>query len=387
MDRFVGACILHRDTPIKGAYDACTSAWGAVPRLSEPIGALSAGGVVASLMLEETRAAPACVAAMLQADAPAYDALAWVLRRHDPAFVVTVARGSSDHAALYLANLAGVVTGRITASLPPSLITRYGAGLRFERSLVVALSQSGASPDLVRTVEAARAGGALTVAVVNQVDSALERAAAHFLPQHAGPERSVAATKSVIATMTVAARLLAIWADDRSLREALAALPDRLQAALACDWSAALPSLATASSLYVVGRGPGLGVAEESALKLKETSGLLAEALSAAEIQHGPKAVIGPGFPVLVYGLQDPGGRDALAFATDLAEAGAQVVVASHGAPGVGLVHLPLPPPLHPLLDPIVALLAFYPLVEALARARGCDPDRPPGLLKVTRTL
>lgn len=338
-------------------------------------------------MLEETRSTPQRVATMLAADGPVYADLAREIRRRDPDFVVTVARGSSDHAALYLASLAGIVTGRITASLPPSLVTRYGATLRFERSLVVAASQSGAGPDLLRTMEAARGGGALTVAIVNQPDSPLERAAEHFLSQHAGPERSVAATKSVIATMAVAARLVASWAEDRMLLEALDTLPERLEATLACDWSAALPVLGSASSLYVVGRGPGLGVAEETALKLKETSGLLAEALSAAEIQHGPKAVIGPGFPVLAYGLQDPGGRDALAFAGDLAVAGAQVMVASHDAPGAGLIHLPLPSPLHPLLDPIVALLAFYPLAEALARAHGRDPDRPPGLLKVTRTL
>ena len=164
-------------------------------------------------------------------------------------------------------------------------------------------------------------------------------------------------------------------------------LPERLRAALACDWTPALPLLEHASRLYVVGRGPGLGIAEETALKLKETSGVLAEALSAAEIQHGPKAVIGPGFPVLAYGLADAGGEDARKFAVDLAEAGAQVMLASPSpVPGAGL-HLPLPPPLHPLLDPIVALLAFYPLAEALARKRGRDPDRPPGLLKVTRTF
>ncbi|MGD9507846.1 MAG: SIS domain-containing protein [Geminicoccaceae bacterium] len=340
-----------------------------------------------SLMLEETRSAPRRVAAMLAADGPAYDALAKALRRHDPEFVVTVARGSSDHAALYLTSLAGIVAGRLTASLPPSLVTRYGASLRFERAAVFAISQSGASPDIVRTMEAARAGGALTVAIVNQPDSPLEGVAAHHLSQHAGPERSVAATKSVIVTMAAVARLLASWVDDRALLDALSALPERLEASLTCDWSVALPVLGGASGLYVVGRGPGLGVAEETALKLKETSGVLAEALSAAEIQHGPKAVIGPGFPVLVYGLQDAGGRDALAFAGDLARAGAQVMVAGHDVPHAGLVHLPLPPPLHPLLDPIVALLAFYPLAEALARAHGRDPDRPPGLLKVTRTL
>ena len=144
--------------------------------------------------------------------------------------------------------------------------------------------------------------------------------------------------------------------------------------------------LEQASSLYVVGRGPGLGIAAETALKLKETSGVLAEALSAAEIQHGPKAVIGPGFPVLAYGLADPGGQDARAFAADLAGPARRSWWRATARPAAAL-HLPLPPPLHPLLDPIVALLAFYPLAEALARSRGRDPDRPPGLLKVTRTF
>src|SRR5262249_54796369 len=161
--------------------------------------------------------------------------------------------------------------GRVTASLPPSLVTRYRAGLRFREALVVGLSQSGASPDLVATMKSASLGEALTIAIVNQPDSALGGAATHVLSPHAGPERSVAATKSVIATMAVAARLVATWANDADLLQALALLPSRLEAALACDWLAALPWLVEASSLYVVGRGPGLGVAEESALKLKET--------------------------------------------------------------------------------------------------------------------
>ena len=338
-------------------------------------------------MLEETRSAPARVADMLAKDGDAYAALAAELRLREPGFVVTVARGSSDHAALYLASLVGILAGRVTASLPPSLVTRYQATLSFQGAFVVSLSQSGASPDIVRTLEAARAGGAITAAIVNQPDSPLARAAAHPLAQHAGPERSVAATKSVIATLVASARLVASWRDDRDLLAALSRLPERLEAALACDWSPALPVLEHAQSLYVVGRGPGLGIAAETALKLKETSGLLAEALSAAEIQHGPKAVIGPGFPVLAYGLADPGGEDARAFAADLAAVGAQVMVASSSPAGSDALHLPLPEPLHPLLDPIVALAAFYPLAEALARRRGRDPDRPPGLLKVTRTF
>jgi glutamine---fructose-6-phosphate transaminase (isomerizing) len=342
---------------------------------------------VTSLMLEETRSAPARVADLLASEGDAYEALAAELRLRDPAFVVTVARGSSDHAALYLASVVGILAGRVTASLPPSLVTRYQATLSFQGAFVVSLSQSGASPDIVRTLEAARAGGAITAAIVNQPDSPLARAALHPLPQHAGPERSVAATKSVIATLAACARLVATWRQDRHLLAALAQLPDRLEAALQCDWSPALSLLEHASSLYVVGRGPGLGIAAETALKLKETSGVLAEALSAAEIQHGPKAVIGPGFPVLAYGLADPGGDDARSFAAELASVGAQVMVASSMPADGAALHLPLPAPLHPLLDPIVALLAFYPLAEALARRRGRDPDRPPGLLKVTRTF
>ena len=342
---------------------------------------------MSSLMLAETREAPGRVRAMLAEDGETYRTLGAALRRSPPAFVATVARGSSDHAAAYLASLIGIRAGRITASLPPSLITRYGADLAFAGAFVLALSQSGASPDLVQVMTAARAGGARTAAIVNRPQSPLGAATEHLLPQHAGEEASVAATKSMLATMACAARLVAAWTGDEGLTRALAALPDRLEAALRCDWRPALPVLADVSRLYVVGRGPGLGVALETALKLKETSGLLAEALSAAEIQHGPRAVIGPGFPVLVYGLSDPGGADARRFAAELAPSGAELLVAAHGGAAAGGVLLPLPEPLHPLLDPIVALQAFYPLAEALARQRGRDPDRPPGLHKVTRTV
>lgn len=338
-------------------------------------------------MLQETSEAPERVRVMLERDATAYEALAAELRAREPAFVVTIARGSSDHAAAYLASLVGIVAGRVTASLPPSLVTRYGAKLAFEGAFVVALSQSGASPDIVRALEAARAGGAITAATVNQPGSPLAETAAHVLPPHAGPERSVAATKSVLTTLACAARLVGAWRGDDALLAALAQLPDRLDAALAVDWSPALPRLAGATRLYVVGRGPGLGIALESALKLKETSGVLAEALSAAEIRHGPKAVIHPGFPVLAYGLADPGGADARTFAAELVEAGAEVFLATPSTPPAGALHLPLPPPLHPLLDPIPALQAFYLMAEALALRRGRNPDRPPGLSKVTRTV
>ncbi|HMR34406.1 MAG TPA: SIS domain-containing protein [Geminicoccaceae bacterium] len=338
-----------------------------------------------SIMLAETREAPARVEAMLRQDAEAYAALARDLAARPPRFAATVARGSSDHAATYLAMLTGIVGGIATASIPPSLVTRYGARLELEGALVTSLSQSGASPDIVATLAAAREAGGTTVAIVNAEGSPLASTAGHVLPQRAGVEHSVAATKSFICTLAVAARLVAVWRQDQALLDALQRLPERLEAALACDWSAAVPRLVEASSLYVVGRGPCLGVAQESALKLKETSFLHAEALSAAEIRHGPRAVIGEGFPLFAYALADAGGGDTATFAAELADAGAEVIVASP-KPSAGL-HLPLPEPLHPLLDPIIAIQAFYPMAVSLAVARGQDPDSPRGLRKVTETI
>jgi glucosamine--fructose-6-phosphate aminotransferase (isomerizing) len=338
-----------------------------------------------SLMLEEAREAPARVAALLAADGDRYEALAARLRRAPPRFALTIARGSSDHAATYAATLMALEAGIATASLPPSTITRYRAKLRLDGALALAISQSGAGPDLVMTLEAAAAAGALTVALVNDVTAPLARAAAFVLDQRAGPERSVAATKSFIASLAATARLVALWRRDPGLLAALERLPERLEAALAVDWSQGLAVLAPAASLYVVGRGLGLGTAAESALKLKETSALHAEALSAAELRHGPRAVIEPGFPLLIYVLEDAAAADAAELALALIASGQTCLVVA--ARGIGGIRLPLPPPLHPLLDPIVAIQAFYPFAAALAEARGHDPDRPRGLRKVTRTL
>lgn len=340
---------------------------------------------MATRMEAEAAEAPARVAAMLAGDEEPYTALAAALRERPPPFAVTIARGSSDHAATYLASLLGIVAGRVTASLPPSLLTRYGAELSFEGALVVALSQSGASPDLVRCLEAARAAGATTVAIVNAEGSPLAAAAEHVLPQRAGPEQAVAATKSFIATLAVAARLVATWRADGELGGALTRLPDSLEAALRCDWGHGVEALREASSLYTVARGPTLAVAQEAALKLKETSGLHAEAVSAAEIQHGPRGIVAAAFPLLALAPADPGGADTRAVAAELAAAGARVLCACP-EPAADH-HLSLPPPLHPLLDPIVAIQAFYPFAAQLARARGRDPDRPAGLSKVTQTL
>jgi glucosamine--fructose-6-phosphate aminotransferase (isomerizing) len=340
-----------------------------------------------SLMLHEARQCPALVRAALDQDGDLYDALGRALRGRAPDFVATVARGSSDHAASYAASLFGLLAGRVTASLPPSLITRYGATLHLANAVALAISQSGASPDLVQVMAAAGAAGAMRIAIVNTPDSKLAAQADWVLPQRAGPERAIAATKSFVLTLVSVARLVAAWTGDGPLAAALPHLPGRLESALTCDWSLGLPILSAASQgAYVVGRGPGMAVAGEAALKLKETANLHAEAVSAIEIQHGPRALADAGFPVLAFALDDAGGDDTRALAAELSGLGVPVCVAASTPAGVG-VHLPLPPPLHPLLDPIAAILAFYPFVEALSRQRGLDPDRPRGLRKVTETV
>ncbi len=341
---------------------------------------------MSSLMLDEVRETPERVADMLRADSDAYAAIKAALDARPPVFAATIARGSSDHAAGYGGMLLALTANLATASLPPSLVSRYGVAPRLDQALVLGISQSGASPDIVKSLEAAAQGGATTVAIVNQSDSPLARAAAHVLPQRAGEERSVAATKSFMLTCVVLARLVATWRCDRSLEAALAALPERLDAAIATDWGPTVDLLAPASSLYVLGRGPTLPIAGEAALKLKETSYLHAEAFSAAEVRHGPKAVIDRAFPLLAIALDDAGGADTTAFAAEVEAAGGSVITATPASRAPGR-HVQLPPPLHPLLDPITAIAAFYPMAAALAQARGHNPDNPRGLKKVTSTV
>ena len=337
-----------------------------------------------SLALREVHAAPEAVRNMLAINAEALPALAQRLRALRPRTVVTIARGSSDHAALFFKYLCEISLGIPVASLGPSLATLYHAPLRMEGLASLAISQSGASPDLIALQAAVRAAGGMTIAAVNAQGSPLSAASEVSLELGAGPELSVAATKSFIASVALGAALVAHWAEDAELLAALESLPERIAAAIACDWNAAVESLADVSSLYVVGRGPGLAMAGEAALKLKEMSGLHAEAYSAAELMHGPVALVGPDFPVLVLagGLND---RTPAALAARLAADGVPVFLA--GGEAEGAVSLPVAASDHPFTDHIVRIASFYVFAAALARRRGFDPDKPPKLKKVTRTF
>jgi glutamine---fructose-6-phosphate transaminase (isomerizing) len=335
-------------------------------------------------MYREAAEGPDCIRRQLAANRGAMAQLTTWLLREPPRAVVTCARGSSDHAATFAKYLIETRLGVLTASAAPSISSVYAARADLEGTLFLAISQSGASPDLIATAQAARTAGARVVAFVNAECSPLAECAHHFIPLHAGAETSVAATKSFIAALAAIVNLVAHWSAGRELSQALERAPGKLAAAWELDWSPALQRLKAAESLYVIGRGLGLGVAQEAALKLKETCGLHAEAHSAAELRHGPMALIRQGFPAIVLSQDDEARAGIESLASELAARGADVMLA--GAEHPTALKLPTVTA-HAAIQPMLIAQSFYRFANALALARGRDPDRPPNLTKITETV
>lgn len=337
-----------------------------------------------TFLLQEAAEAADVVRLQLRTNAEVVEKLGERLRRHRPYAVVTCARGSSDHAATFAKYLLETRVGILTSSAAPSVSSVYSARADLRGTVMLAISQSGASPDLLATVASARSAGAMILAMVNVEDSPLAKAADYTIPLCAGREQSVAATKSYIAALAAIIHLVAFWSEDEELLDALAQAPAALERAWKLDWQAALALLVPARDLYVVGRGLGLGIAQEAALKLKETCGLHAEALSAAELRHGPMALVQAGFPVLIFAQNDETHGGVATLAQELAARGAQIMLAGAQAPQ----SLLLPAEnAHPAIQPMLIVQSFYRLVNALSLARGYDPDRPPHLRKVTETV
>lgn len=333
-----------------------------------------------TLMFAEAREASTAVARQFAANAGLYDALAARLRALAPSVAFTCARGSSDHAATYAKFLFETRLGIPTVSQSPSVVSIYGNAIAHTRGApFLVLSQSGRSPDLLASAQAARDAGALVIALVNDTTSPLADIAEVVVPLHAGPETSVAATKSYIATLAAIARLTAAWTGDAALTAAVEGLPQVLATAWDNDWSPAAALFAATPNAFVLGRGATLGIAQEAALKFKETSGIHAEAFSIAEVAHGPMALVGPDFPVLAFPPADAGAAGLDALVERFAAQGARVLVA-------GDADLPLAAGLDPVVAPIAMVQSFYRLVNAVSVSRGFDPDRPPLLSKVTRT-
>jgi glucosamine--fructose-6-phosphate aminotransferase (isomerizing) len=302
----------------------------------------------------------------------------------DPYSIVSIARGSSDHAAQYLNYLTMAKLGKLPTSLSMSILTLYKTELDVRRSVGIAISQSGQSPDVVNPLKYFTEHSLGSLALVNDTSSPLASAAKWTVPLHAGAEKSVAATKSFIASLSASAHLVASWKNDTALLEGLDRLPDDLKKAQTCDWTSAIDTLKNAKRIMVVGRGFGLPLALEASLKFKETCSIQAEAFSAAEIKHGPQALIENGYPLIVFANRGPALHSMLELAQDMRARGAKVILAAPSF--VKEKDLLIHSAHSEELDILSAAQSFYLMIEELSKSLGLNPDEPRHLSKVTKT-
>jgi glutamine---fructose-6-phosphate transaminase (isomerizing) len=321
---------------------------------------------------------PQVIERLLAEEAGAIAAAAADIAIRDPRYAVIAARGSSDNAARYAQHLMGRFWGIPVALATPSLHTLYEAPLHYDGALVIGISQSGASPDVAGVVAAAAAQGALTIAITNEPDSPLARAAQHVIGLQTGPERSVAATKTYTASLAAVAALVCGTEALFPIPEAMARqLEHEVPEARAAGWE----------RLAVIGRGANYATAFEAALKIKELAGVAAEPASPADFLHGPVAMLDPGFPVLAILPAAPAGavvRDVLA-AAHARDADVTVIAGDDYAPRRDERLLAVEPGPE-WLSPLSAVVPAQLLAVGAAERRGVDVDRPVGLQKVTRT-
>lgn len=339
----------------------------------------------ATFMRSEIEEIPAATRRLLRESVDALRSAGDLIRQRDPAVITTVARGSSDHAATFLKYAIEISAGVPVASLGPSLASIYGAEMHLRQAACISISQSGRSPDIVAMARSAGKAGACTLALCNDRNSPLAEASDVAVDIKAGPERSVAATKSFVTSIVAGLAVLAAWRGDMQLAAALDALPDRFEEAIACDWTALVAALDGRDSLFILGRGPSIAIANEAALKFKETCGMHAEAYSAAEVLHGPVSIVRRGFPVIALAVRDAAEAAVAETARRIVAQGGHVFMTSNvisGARGLPFVDTG-----HPLTDPLALIVSFYAFIEHLARHRGVDPDSPPYLRKVTETI
>lgn len=306
-------------------------------------------------------------------------------RALNPSFIMTVARGSSDHVCTYLKYLSEILMGVPVASVGPSVASIYDSPLRLDKALSIGVSQSGKSPDIVAMAKNAGRDGALSVALTNDAGSPLADVSQHVLDIHAGPELSVAATKTFVTSAVAGAWLLAKWDNNQELLGAIHALPEQLEAATKIDWPEVRTAIGSRSSLYTLGRGQALAMSNEAALKFKETCQLHAESYSSAEVLHGPVSIVEEDFPVLAFAAADAAEPALAEIADTIAEKDANVFGTTNKLRKAQTIdHVRTN---HPLTDPISLIVSFYAMVEAFAASRGIDPDAPRHLKKVTETV
>ncbi|GLX79162.1 glutamine--fructose-6-phosphate aminotransferase [Thalassotalea insulae] len=329
-----------------------------------------------TIMEQEAKQAPLVIESQLNANMPLAEKIGSKLRQIQPKMVMIIGRGSSDHAGVFGKYLIEIEAGVPTFAAAPSVSSVYGKQLKLDNALVIVISQSGRSPDIIAQAEMAKQGGAYCIAIVNDESSPLKDIVDEVLPLKAGAEISVAATKSYLATLSALLQLTAYWTENQQLIAALDTLPAALQTMIDSEPQLTPQAIDGVKNMVVLGRGLGYAVTKEMALKLKEVSSIHAEAFSSAEFLHGPVTLVEQGLAILNCAVND---ESAISHQEQIDE------VAQRGA---DLVHLrQTDNDVHPRLAPLVVLQRFYLDVAEVAVARGFNPDEPKGLKKVTRTL
>lgn len=309
--------------------------------------------------------------------------------KNQPEFILTVARGSSDHAATFIKYLYETELGLAVSSAAPSVYTLYKAQMHLKRVWAIALSQSGQSPDICEVMRYASTQDSPSVAFVNETVSPLAALAEYVVPLLAGKEKAVAATKSYMAMLTANLHLIAILKQDTLLLEALQALPSQLKGLDNLNFDKVLPLYDQAHHTLIIGRGFGYPIAEEIALKFKEVTQLHAESFSSAEVLHGPFSLFNEAFPVLILMQNDASLPSLQGLIGRIRETPVTPFVIGAKSTLAGLDDLAqiALPETHPLLAPLVNVFVLYQFIEALAQRKGLDPDTHPLLQKVTKTV
>ncbi len=343
-----------------------------------------------SYLEKEILEQPDVLQRLLESERPTIERVADIVRRYAPCYVVIAARGSSDNAARYGQYLFGAINGLPVALATPSLFTIYKKPPRLDEALVLGISQSGQSPDIVAVAEEGRRQGGLTLAITNNPRSPLAHAAEYTICLQAGQERSIAATKTYTASLLALAMLSAALTGDADRFRALEALPD-----LVSEVATLAPATIKAAERYrhmeacvVISRGYNYATAFEIALKLKELTYILAEPYSSADFRHGPVALIEHGFTVLAVVPEGSVAVELVEFLRQLREREAELVMISALDDALALAQTPLllPVGVPEWLSPVVAVVPGQLFTLGLALAKGIDPDQPRGLRKVTLT-
>ena len=344
-----------------------------------------------SILKKEIYEQPTVIARLLERETDNVAKITTTLREQFN-HVVIAARGTSDNAARYAKYRLGAHNQVQVALATPSLFTLYQRPPKLAGALVVGISQSGQSPDIVAVITEGRRQGQPTLAIVNDVASPLAQAAEYVIPLHAGPEIAVAASKTYTASLAVVALFSALLAADDVALEQLRALPARMGETLS-GIAPILPRIERyrfMNRCAVIGRGYNYATAFEVALKVKELTRVAAEPYSSADFRHGPIALVeGADFPVILVAPTGAVAGDMCDLISDLQRRNAEQVIISDDAQLLAQAHLglPLPADVPEWLTPLVAVLPGQLFGMTLAQIKGADPDKPVGLSKVTETL